>query len=112
MKPKHWTWLLAANEAAKFKTKKTFESGSPDAYRYAVQEGILKAITTHMSRREPSTWTHDLVKKEALQYVSEADFKSAKPDAFNYAVDHDLLDIIFHHTPQFGVHSVWQKFRP
>lgn len=83
-------------EANKYLTKKAFREGSPGAYAWAYNHGILDEICINL-KSGWQQWTLDLVKQEALKYTKKNDFKKGSPKAYSWAYLYNHLDVICGH---------------
>ncbi len=94
-----WPPDRVARVAKKYPTRKTFQLGSPGAYRAALRLGIIDSVSLHMvrSRVPKGHWTIDLINAAAKKYKSRAAFRKYAPAAFAAAWKHGMIDSVSGH---------------
>lgn len=80
----YWTKARTAVEAAKYRSRASFQTGHPTAYKAAFRGGWLDEVCAHM-RPLRTRWTRERVLAEASKHRSTYAFEKAAGGAYNAA---------------------------
>ena len=74
-----WSKEAVANEALKYRSRKSFSKGSGGAYSATLKKGWIDEVCSHMKqlRKPPHYWTKEKCLKEAQKYSTKAEFSKS-----------------------------------
>lgn len=102
---KRWTRKEIFVEAGKYESRAEFKRKQPGAYEYALANGMLEQVCTHM--RGSKFWNIFELMAVAIKYKHKPDFIRSEPQAYNYANRNKLVDIACHHMTRHV--TTWSK---
>lgn len=70
-----WNKEKSQKEASKYKNKKAFSLQSQGAYRFALKNGFLEEICSHMEKKTYPDYTYEECKKESEKYETKTEFR-------------------------------------
>lgn len=93
---KKWRNETVAEEALKYFKRSDFRKGNEGAYGYALNNGILDEVCSHMPVLQNS-WDEESIRKEAEKYTSRHEFKKTSPTAYKVACRKGVLETVCAH---------------
>ena len=95
-KGQKWTYEMLLAEARKYKTRKGFERGSPNAYHASYRRGILDDICSNMEYVF-TYWNDEMLREEALKYKTRSEFQKGSKNAYQACCYRGILDEVCSH---------------
>lgn len=100
-----WSLEVLLNITKECSDRKEFAKKNRLAYRYAIKNGLLDSICSHMSvLRNKVVWTSEKIQQEALKYKTKTDFSNNSRTAYSYAQKAGMLDEVCSH-----MEVLWSK---
>ncbi len=101
---KYWTKEKCQEEALKYKNRVEFHIKSGGAYTYAIKNGFLDEICSHMIplRKPKGYWSKERCEELALKYNSRSEFERNEIIAYNSARRNGWLKDICNHMSYLG----------
>ena len=90
---KRWSHETVAIEARKYTSRAVFRRSNEGAYGYALNNGILDAVCSHMLVLK-KTWDEKSIREEAGKYESRREFKKTSPTAYRVACRKGILESV------------------
>ncbi len=90
---KRWSHDTVAIEARKYTSRAVFRHSNEGAYGYALSNGILDEVCSHMLVLQ-KTWDEESIRKEAGKYESRREFKKTSPTAYRVACRKGILESV------------------
>lgn len=88
---KRWCRESVAEEARKYVTRSSFCRDNSSAYGYALSNGILDEVCSHMPVLK-TTWTEENIRLEAKKHSNKLDFKRISSPAYKAACKQGILE--------------------
>lgn len=95
-----WNKESCAQEALKYKNRRSFKYGSSGAFDAAYNNEWLDEICSHMIKL--NKWSIEKVIEKALLYNTRIDFSKNEKSAYSYACKNNILDIVCNHMKPIG----------
>ena len=94
-----WSKEAVANEALKYRSRKSFSKGSGGAYSAALKKGWIDEVCSHMKqlRKPPHYWTKEKCLKEAQKYSTKAEFSKKASSPYSIAAKNGWLQSCCEH---------------
>lgn len=102
--PGYWSKERCHEEALKFSTRKEFGVQSATAYKKAREQGWLKDVCSHMTRKKSPKgyWTKEKCHKEALKYETRWEFQQGSNNVYTLTWSNGWLDEVCSHMEPIG----------
>lgn len=91
-----WCHETSTLEAKKHTSRAAFKRGNSGAYCYALNNGILDEICSHMPVLK-KTWNEKNIRLEAAKYANKLDFKKYNTTAYRCACQQGILESVCLH---------------
>ena len=90
----NWTLELLRLSASKYPTRSKWKSSEPNAYKAALNKGLLDVVCAHMkhSYKPNGYWTKENIILSASKFLSVAEWNEAETTAVQRARKHGWLD--------------------
>lgn len=107
----NWTLKTAHERALQYNTLGKFRDKATSAYNWALKNGYLDQITSHMttSCKRNNHWNRKNCAEEALKYNTRSSFRKNAGGAYHAAHKIGFLDEICSHMPKQRKKGFWSK---